>query len=111
MNVSYPIKEKKPFQLYKQNYDGDAGWYPIGANNRWHSGIHLHDLGDDLAIRAIADGDIIAYRVTSEEAELETTYKIESDGKDVDRKLTTATISNNFVLIRHKITSKKKKEK
>ena len=42
---------------------GDKGIYPVSWGNRWHGGIHLRPGAQ--AIRAIADAEVVAYRVAA----------------------------------------------
>ncbi|WGS51549.1 lytic transglycosylase domain-containing protein [Paraburkholderia sp. D15] len=72
------------------------GFYPLGVNGMWHGGIHFDGntgnvLRQDVGIRAIADGEVVAYRLDSKYPVLE--YK--------DTRL--ASYSTGFVLIRHKL--------
>lgn len=39
-----------------------SGTYPMGKNRFWHGGVHVHPSDRATAIRAIADGEVIAYR-------------------------------------------------
>lgn len=39
------------------------GIYPICADRRWHGGSHIAPLSANEPVRAIADGEVIAYRV------------------------------------------------
>lgn len=38
-----------------------GGWYPVGANQSWHSGIHLH-VDRDKPVLSMAKGTIVAVR-------------------------------------------------
>jgi predicted chitinase len=73
-NWAFPFKtagasaEVSDPQLY---YDAlakaNSGFYPMGANGLWHGGVHF-DAGtgallDQSAVRCIADGEVIAYRI------------------------------------------------
>ncbi|WP_321846964.1 M23 family metallopeptidase [Paraburkholderia bannensis] len=40
-----------------------SGVYPIAFDRRWHPGIHLRPDAQSDRVRAIADGEVIAYRV------------------------------------------------
>lgn len=66
-----------------------AGYYPIGVMNTWHGGIHVE--GQLTPIHSIADGEIIAYKISSQYLE----EKIIEEEK-------TALYSNSFILIRHR---------
>ncbi len=39
------------------------GTYPIAFDRRWHCGVHLMPTMQNEKVRAIADGDVVAYRV------------------------------------------------
>jgi lysozyme family protein len=72
------------------------GFYPLGANGLWHGGIHFDvQTGGMLkqgdGVRAIADGEVIAYRLNEKYPELD--Y---SDGRH-------ARYSSGFVLVHHKL--------
>ena len=86
MKVSYPtddvINIDHPFGNSLQN-----GFFPIGFYHCWHGGVHIE--GKGKAIKAIADGKVIAFRYNKEEIKVGT-----KDGKPI-------TLSNNFVLMRH----------
>lgn len=71
----------------ENNERGAGGWYPLGANQTWHNGIHLHGAGGAPAIHAVADGTIVAARLT----------------QDWDKELHPFG-SNCFVLLRHDVT-------
>lgn len=75
------------FYRNNESFPG-GGWYPVGLNGTWHSGIHLHgEVGQ--RVNNVYDGEIIAARF-AEEVELG---------------------SPSFVLIRHKLKGEKDKEK
>nr|DAR47811.1 MAG TPA: butirosin biosynthesis protein [Bacteriophage sp.] len=86
MKVSYPtddvINIDHPFGNSLQN-----GFFPIGFYHCWHGGVHIE--GKGKAIKAIADGKIIAFRYSKNEIEVGT-----KDGKPIS-------LYNNFVLMRH----------
>lgn len=65
---------------------GDEGIFPVSFGNRWHGGIHLEPEAADEPVRAIADGEIVAYRV----AAAPETYPPGEDNFDT-----------SFVLIKH----------
>lgn len=39
-----------------------SGSFPMGKNRFWHGGVHVHPTDRAIPIRAIADGEIVAYR-------------------------------------------------
>lgn len=71
MLISYPIlpaptaaSSEAELEAFVQKYvDTSQGLYPVSFKNRWHGGIHLKP--GDAPIRAIADGEVIAYRVAA----------------------------------------------
>jgi len=77
---------------------GDGGFYPLGANGMFHGGIHF-DAGTGGAlmqgkgVQAIADGEVVAYRLDASYPEL--TYPTTPPRH--------ALYSTGFVLIRHKL--------
>jgi hypothetical protein len=44
-------------------YETTHGIYPIAADRRWHPGMHLTPRAYNERVRAIADGEVVAYRV------------------------------------------------
>ena len=65
------------------------GFYPIGYYHCWHGGIHIEGIENKTPVRAIAEGEIIAFRYNQELKKVKT-----KGGKEFS-------FSNNFVLIRH----------
>jgi putative RNase toxin 44 of polymorphic toxin system len=84
--VTFPLKDHDAAAHYALNEGAEGGYFPIGANNFWHGGAHLDT--PKQAIHAIADGDVLAYRITRQPLEV-------TLGGD---KLP---LSSSFVLIRH----------
>lgn len=84
--VGFPIAGKDAAAHYALNEGGEGGFFPIGSNNFWHGGAHL-DAGKD-AVVAIADGEVIAYRVN--EKPIDVTLGEEK-----------LPLSSSFVLIKH----------
>lgn len=85
-SVSFPIAGKDAEAHYALNEGGEGGFFPIGSNNFWHGGVHL-DAGQDPIV-AIADGEVVAYRINKKSIEVKL-------GGEAMR------YSNGFVLIRH----------
>jgi len=80
--------EETAQRFYKNNEENPGGgWYPIGLNGTWHSGVHLHG-EQGQRVNCVYDGEIIAARFV-DEVELG---------------------SPNFVLMRHKLQVEEKKE-
>lgn len=90
MLISYPIlpapaassSEAELEAFIKAHVDTTKGLYPVSAHDRWHGGIHLKP--GAAPIRAIADGEVVAYRVIT----VPETYK----KQDFD---------TSFVLLKH----------
>ena len=85
-----------PMTYMKALGNAQNGFYPLGANGLWHGGTHFdgktgNALKQDVGIRTIADGEVVAYRLDSKYPELE--YQ--------DKR--SALYSTGFVLIRHKL--------
>ncbi|MEZ2309352.1 lytic transglycosylase domain-containing protein [Paraburkholderia sp. RCC_158] len=102
LNFSFPFAPTgkddagDPMTYMKALGNAQNGFYPLGANGLWHGGIHFdgktgNALKQDVGIRAIADGEVVAYRLDSKYPELE--YQ--------DKR--SALYSTGFVLIRHKL--------
>lgn len=72
---------------------GYHGVFPVTFDRRWHGGIHLVPGTPDEPVRAIADGEVVAYRVSQNPI---------SDGHIDDTTGQEALNTNNgFVLLRH----------
>ncbi|CAR51467.1 SH3 domain-containing protein [Burkholderia cenocepacia] len=85
-----------PMTYMKALASAEDGFYPLGANGMWHGGIHFDQntaaqLKQGDGIRAIADGEVVAYRLDSKYPEQD--YQ---DGRH-------ALYSTGFVLIRHRL--------
>lgn len=64
-----------------------SGSYPMGKNRFWHGGVHIHPSDRATPIRAIADGELVAYRY---------------DGVDsTDAYFDKVPYSRSFVLLKH----------
>jgi hypothetical protein len=74
-------------EIYRNNEEGGSGYYPIGLNQNWHGGIHLHG-PQGKEVRAMFDGVLVAARFGSQRS---------ASGRG------TTLGSNNFVLLRHDI--------
>jgi hypothetical protein len=95
-----PVDSKQdasdPMTYMKALASAEDGFFPLGASGMLHGGIHFDQntaklLNQDEGVRAIADGEVVAYRLDS--AYPEQVYK---DGRH-------AYYSTSFVLIRHKL--------
>jgi len=66
-NFTQPAESFDPERLtllYVLNESGNGGWYPIGAAQTWHNGIHL-SVPAGTPVRTIARGTIIAARLST----------------------------------------------
>lgn len=70
MIITYPIhipytkgsqQRVIPDAIYN-NSEILSGSYPRGKNRYWHGGVHIHPSDRTTPIRAIADGELVAYR-------------------------------------------------
>ncbi|MDT6964195.1 hypothetical protein QTN24_22040 [Cupriavidus sp. SZY C1] len=68
------------------------GVYPIAFDRRWHCGTHLAPTEQTEAVRAIADGEVVAYRVSQTAI---------SDGKTKSDGSPELNSNNGFVLLNH----------
>lgn len=69
------------------------GVYPISFDRRWHCGTHLAPDEQTEAVRAIADGEVVAYRVSQTAI---------SDGQTKSDGTPALNSNNGFVLLKHK---------
>lgn len=77
-----------------------GGTFLLGGNRIWHGGIHLSDKGgwDPCgAVRAIADGEIVAYRIASDPVSVTLEPEEGKPGEPI-----TLHTSPSFCLIRHR---------
>ncbi|PTT55426.1 hypothetical protein DBR19_02755, partial [Aeromonas sp. HMWF014] len=77
-----------------------SGTFLIGRNRIWHGGIHLSEKGGwhpSGAVRAIADGEIVAYRLATKPAKA---TRSAEEGKP-EGKIDLYT-SPSFCLVRHR---------
>ena len=50
-------------QFYSDNENGYGGYFPLGINNIWHSGIHINNQGNISPLRS---GELVAYNICEE---------------------------------------------
>lgn len=82
-----------PMMDFVDQYElGHHGVYPIAFDRRWHCGVHLAPAFQNEAVRAIADGEVVAYRVSQ---------KPICDGKKNDDGSNILNSNTGFVLLRH----------
>ena len=113
INWAYPFKtageaskDVSDPQLY---FDALAkakdGFYPMGANGLWHGGVHFDGrtgaLLDQSAVRCIADGEVIAYRIDDKYPETPHAATIHPG---LGPEPLGAKYSTGFVLVKHRLT-------
>ena len=77
-----------------------GGTFLLGGNRIWHGGIHLSDKGGwdpGGSVRAIADGEIVAYRIASDPVSVTLEPEEGKSGEPI-----TLHTSPSFCLIRHR---------
>ena len=87
-----------PQLYYNALAKANSGFYPMGANGLWHGGVHF-DAGtgallDQSAVRCIADGEVIAYRIDER-------YPTSQYGEDPT--VVHLPFSSGFVLVKHRL--------
>ncbi|MGL5228878.1 MAG: hypothetical protein ACRC77_11910, partial [Bacteroidales bacterium] len=85
MNFNLNISDKRRISA--------IGTYPIGTIDTWHGGIHV----DLESINALADGEIIAYKISSEYCVEE--RDVQKENGTIERQ--TQYYSDSFVLMKH----------
>ncbi len=112
MKLNYPLKDGRlkyflnaaehyhinEFPSPELNELQRGGWFPIGMNDFWHAGIHFDG---DRPVHAVADGEIVAYRITNNYIQPSDLAQTFDGAKKKNRKFINFPISNNFVLTRH----------
>lgn len=111
--------------LFTENEDGEEyGYFPIGKNNKWHSGIHLYGPN----VKPLLSGKIVAYRHCNNYAEIDRKevitakeyYELDQEGKecyipsseiegnyDLKETKKKEKRSANFYLIKHSVANDK----
>lgn len=77
-----------------------SGTFPIGRNRIWHGGIHFSEKGGwhpSGAVRAIADGDIVAYRLATTPSKATRSPEAGKPGDGIELHT-----SPSFCLVRHR---------
>ena len=103
MNFSYPFYDtNSPYyesnKLWSALELSKAGSFTLGGNGFWHGGVHFESsagIPENRAIRAIADGEVVAYRLNKE--------YLKKDAETQDSK--EFEYSTSFVLIKHSYQS------
>jgi predicted chitinase len=95
MIITYPIdisyskgsqQQVMPDAMFN-NSEILSGTYPMGKNRFWHGGVHVHPSDRSTPIRAIADGEVVAYRY--------------DDADSTDAYFDKVPYSRSFVLLKH----------
>ncbi len=116
MQIRFPITKEdgKEFQdideLRTLLKEETTGSYLLGKSNSWHGGIHITDktapwCRKTRPIRAIADGEVVAYRITKKYEEANyggASYTFNNKFRYNAGNHHKYKFSNNFCLIKHK---------
>lgn len=113
------VKTDELKNLYTNNENGYGGYFPIGINNIWHSGIHINNIENIYPFRP---GNLVAYNICEEYEKAawpkflspEIFNKLsETNKKRYEKKLfggykllneeDTENISNSFMLFKHNV--------
>ncbi|WP_233466789.1 glycoside hydrolase family 19 protein [Aeromonas caviae] len=109
MKILYPMqvgggdapKEVASLEEFIGMLNGEpGGTFLLGGNRIWHGGIHLSDKGGwdpGGAVRAIADGEIVAYRIASDPVSVTLEPEEGKPGEPI-----TLHTSPSFCLVRHR---------
>jgi hypothetical protein len=109
MKILYPMqvgggdapKEVASLEEFIGMLNGEpGGTFLLGGNRIWHGGIHLSDKGgwhSGGAVRAIADGEIVAYRLASDPVAVTLEPEEGKSGEAI-----TLHTSPSFCLVRHR---------
>ncbi|WP_394293292.1 pesticin C-terminus-like muramidase [Aeromonas rivipollensis] len=109
MKILYPMqvgggdapKEVVSLEEFIGKLNGEpGGTFLLGGNRIWHGGIHLSDKGGwhpGGAVRAIADGEIVAYRIASDPVAVTLEPEEGKPGEPI-----TLHTSPSFCLVRHR---------
>ncbi|ASL42249.1 hypothetical protein bAD24_I02075 [Burkholderia sp. AD24] len=107
LSFKYPLtrSDGSEFKSAKELFghlDGEpAGFYLLGAHGFWHGGLHISDatsgyLADAWPIRAMATGEVVAYRLNDD-------YPTSTWGEGANAQ--TLKYSTSFCLVRHRYES------
>jgi hypothetical protein len=91
------------------------GRYPVGANNIWHSGIHVFHPNDPV-VYPVADADIVAFRIPEKCVEIDRCKEIseaqyeqlDMDGKRLYHEETTGILRKIYYQLNSTVTDKAK---
>jgi hypothetical protein len=92
--VSSDAADPDPMMTAVDAYaSGYSGIYPVAFDRRWHGGVHLDNAPANEPVRAIADGEVVAYRVS--QSTISDGHVDEATGKEA------LNTNIGFVLLRH----------
>ncbi|MBN2737912.1 MAG: M23 family metallopeptidase [Spirochaetales bacterium] len=95
--IKWPENKKNADEIYSLNEQGENGFYPVGVNNCWHSGIHIpcseYDSENETdesgkskrlckQISPLLGGFVVAYRMEKEYKTVEKPTEISQDVYD-----------------------------
>lgn len=106
--------------LYSDNENGYGGYFPLGINNIWHSGIHINSKKEIFPFRP---GELVAYNICEEYVKTcwpkyltgENFGKLSDSNKElfnktmyggyklIDEENSSEKCSNSFVLLKHNV--------
>jgi hypothetical protein len=92
LTVSDPAKPDPMMDAVDRYELSHHGVYPIAFDRRWHGGLHLVPDDQFEPVRAIADGDVVAYRVSQNAI---------PDGQKDAHGNKVRNCNNGFVLLKH----------
>lgn len=107
--------------LYSDNENGYGGYFPLGINNIWHSGIHINRKKEIFPFRP---GELVAYNICEEYVKTcwpkyltgENFGKLSDSNKElfnetmyggyklIDEENSSEKCSNSFVLLKHNVS-------
>ncbi len=105
MKLNFPLKTqdlsnwRSASDHYEVSQSKVGGWYPVGRNGFWHGGTHIDG---NFPVHAVADGELIAYRVSEDYIDPESLSKYPVGGNEIP--IVEFPISDNFVLTKHSFT-------
>ncbi|MDC7223582.1 MAG: hypothetical protein PQJ60_07550, partial [Spirochaetales bacterium] len=58
--ITWPENKNEAEEVCELNHNGTGGFFPVGVNNQWHSGIHIPS---SLPVFPLIEGELVAYRL------------------------------------------------
>lgn len=106
--------------LYSDNENGYGGYFPLGINNIWHSGIHINSKKEIFPFRP---GELVAYNICEEyvktcwpkyltgenfgklsDSNKELFNKTGYGGYRLNKETSSEKCSNSFILLKHNVS-------